>query len=609
MSERIGTCQDCGQRYGDIPDSVTATKVRCKECSGTVVIPPLAAATPPADAPVAPATPATPAAPAAPASPAAPVTPVAPPAPTAGGGLAATPVGDAPKKVDRPAAAAPVDRDVARPAKKAKKAPESKKPAAPSKPLFAPKKPAKPIKPIKPVAKKPVAPVKPIAKKPAAPVKPAAAKQPAAPVKPAVAKKPAAPVKPAAAAPDAEAAKKARAAAIIAKAKAKRAQEEGAAPAEKKSGADVLAALKAKREGGGQAAKPAAASKPAAAAKPAAKKAAGAPKPAAKKKPSAGGTRKSSAKRSSRRDADEEGGRRGSRAAKKSGPPMGLLVFSLVGLIAIVGGYFWWQGQQGDEGTPDNTEATGPQTPGDSGAAAPMVDDAPPPTQPLTNLPSGDSGDSAGSGDPAEHSGNAAPETPDGDTGAGEPEAGAETPSTPTATPSAEFIAPQAGETVSTRGITDFFALDLTQVPLLPKFRDTDDELQTELLEDLELFLEDSGASSNRAGKRVVDGGRSSFPIILNAMLRLDYSTSNGNYTGGTLNQLLYQIGKSNVNVGWKATNLLEEGSEEFLEAALFNKKATVLWFNTWVSRLAKDDAQWEGFITPKKPEDSNGGE
>jgi len=284
---------------------------------------------------------------------------------------------------------------------------------------------------------------------------------------------------------------------------------------------------------------------------------------------------------------------------------MGLLVFSLVGLAAIAGGFFWWQGQQ-DE-TPSNTEATGTQTPGESGTpAAPAVDDAPPPTKPLTNLPSGDGGSDADAGDPAGNAGasDTGATPPAEGSGSGETEAGAETPATPPstpATPSAEFIPPAAGDTVSTRGITDFFELDLKQVPSLPKFRDTEDEMQTELLEDLEIFLEDGGAQSNRAGKRVVEGGRSSFPIILNAMLQLDYGTSDGNYTGGTLNQLLYQIGKSNINVGWKETKLFDEGGEEFLEAALFNKKATVLWYNTWVSKLAENDAQWKGFITPKK--------
>ncbi|MBT4561237.1 MAG: hypothetical protein HOC43_10380, partial [Planctomycetes bacterium] len=41
MSERTGTCTSCGQRFGGIPDSVTALKVKCRECNGEVVIPPL----------------------------------------------------------------------------------------------------------------------------------------------------------------------------------------------------------------------------------------------------------------------------------------------------------------------------------------------------------------------------------------------------------------------------------------------------------------------------------------------------------------------------------------------------------------------------------------
>ncbi len=40
---RVGTCQDCGAKY-KIPDSVKATKAKCKKCEGVVVIPPAAAA-------------------------------------------------------------------------------------------------------------------------------------------------------------------------------------------------------------------------------------------------------------------------------------------------------------------------------------------------------------------------------------------------------------------------------------------------------------------------------------------------------------------------------------------------------------------------------------
>lgn len=603
MSERIGTCQDCGQRYGGIPDTLTATKIRCKECSGTVVIPPLESA-PAAAAP----TPAPEAAAPAPA-------PEAAQDDSKKGGLAAKPVGDAPKK-ERPAAAAPVDREVAKPAKKAAKKPDAPKKAAPAKPVFAPKsaaKPAKPIKPVKPAAKpaKPVKPVKPVAKpaQPAKPVKPAAPAKPVAKpaAKPAPAEKPAA----AAASSDDQAAKKARAAAIIAKAKAKRAQEEsGAAPsAEKKAkGADVLAQLKAKRAEDGSSDQPAAA-------KPAAKPA---PKPAAKKKAAAGGARKASSSRagSSRRQRDDgdDGGRRERRQPQKKGAPMGLLVVSLVGIGVLVGGFFWWQGQQGED--PSNTEVSGPENPTDPAPANPVapIDNAPPPTLPLDQLPAGDgaSNDAASGNDNAAAGSNESAPAGGDDTSAGSGNAGEDAGSDASATPpaqpstpaSADFIVPGPGEGVQTRGITDPAVLDLMSVPLLEKFSGSTDEEFAELVEDLELYLEDGGAQSNRAGNRVVDAGRAAFPVIINAMLRLDYTTQDGHYVGGTLNRLLYRAGGENKNYRWDRADQLEPGSAEFDKAALWNKKVVGSLQRIWVEQLASDDAAWERYIAKPEPKD-----
>ncbi len=252
---RIGTCLQCGQRYGDIPDSVTATRVKCRVCGGVVEIPPPAAAAAPAAAPPATAS-ATPAAPSA----AAAGTPAAPP-PQAKPALEARPAPIAP----RPAAA---------------------KPAAPvpNKPLFAPKPLAAPVS-RPPVAAKPAAPRP--APAPAAKVIPATVKQPAPVVRPAPA--PAAqqaPVvrsapKPAPApapAPVARAVQpeptKPSAAEILAAARAKRSAAPPP-PAPKPSAAEILAAAKAKRAGTGVAA---AAAKPAAPVRPMARSSERAPR-------------------------------------------------------------------------------------------------------------------------------------------------------------------------------------------------------------------------------------------------------------------------------------------------------------------------------------------
>jgi hypothetical protein len=286
---------------------------------------------------------------------------------------------------------------------------------------------------------------------------------------------------------------------------------------------------------------------------------------------------------------------------------MGLLVFSLVGLAAIAGGFFWWQGQQDEEGTPENTEATGPQTPGEGGStAAPVVDDAPPPTKPLTNLPAGDGEAGAAPEDPAANSGGSDAATPPADTGAGESDPGETTTPPPAANtpPSAEFVVPGVGEPIETRGITDVNVLDLMAVPLLPKFSGSSDEEFAEMVEDLEIYLEDGGAQSNRAGKRVVESGRAAFPVILNAMLRLDYSSQEGNYTGGTLNTLLYQAGNENKNFAWNSTQLFEVGGKEFNDAALLNKKIVGTMQRYWVNQLSSDDKAWENWITKTAPKE-----
>ncbi|MCH2101707.1 MAG: hypothetical protein MK209_07275 [Planctomycetes bacterium] len=543
MSERIGICQDCGQRYGDIPATVTATKVRCQVCGGTVNIPPLTSA-------------------------------------ALADSLAAKPVGDTPKKkADRPTAAAPVDREVARPAKK-----ERAKKGKPGKPVFAPKKPGKPVKKIS-------APIKSV--KPA--VKPTSEKSIAPP------KATATPV-------DGQAAKKARAAEIIAKAKAKRAAESDdskpvAARVEAKpSGAQLLAQLKAKRDSDSQAAAQVA-SKPGDTSKSVTKKVAA----------KTGGVRRSSAKRSSSRrdeDSESESGRRGRRPQRKQESTTGLLVFSLVGVVVLIGGWLWWQSQQGNES--NNVEVSGPESPiagkvGD-GDLAPVVDSAPPPVQPLNDINNSSVVGTSGN--------TTAPETSIGETDAAstvtndlglkeDPAPPAQAP-TPPPSRGADFIVPGPGEGVQTRGITDPDVLDLKAVPQLPKFKGSTDEEFAELREDLELYLEDGGAQSNRAGNRVVDAGRAAFPVIINAMMKLDYTTREGHYTGGTLNQLIYRAGNENKNYAWEPADRSDPGSAEFRKANLWNKKVVGSLHRLWVEQLSENDDAWERYVTKAPP---SGGE
>ncbi|MCP4093184.1 MAG: hypothetical protein GY747_07010 [Planctomycetes bacterium] len=602
MSERTGICNKCGQRYGDIPDSVTALKVKCQVCDGIVDIPPMPAPAEPAAAEPAPEAPA--AAPAAPAE--------------EGDKPLAAPLGGARPKTERPEKAKSIDRDVAAPAPQP--APPAAAPVKPVKPA------AKPVKPIKPVAKaKPVTPIKPVAKaKPVKPIKPVAKAKPVAPVKP-VAKAPApapkkafeqpaakaaapAPEKPAvkpkpkvkapapkpvekAAPAEKPAEKKSSAADIIAKAKAKRATEDKAKPAEKKSSAaDIIAKAKAKRA----AAEKPAASKPKPKAKPSSKD------PFEKsiigggaRRPSSSGQKRAAANRA-RRHRDEED------VVEKSKAP---LVILCIAALAIVAGGTWYMLKDKDKSVENGETVNVPadETGGNAAAnnannnapaavdvapATPDAVDVAPATSDAVDVVPGSGTDA----DPAAAdvgTDNAGGDTPDE----------LATPAAPAASkPSAEWTVPAAGEAVSVRGVTDHTLIKLDLVPALPKFSGSSDDEWSDIVEDLELFMDDSGAQSNRAGKRLVDDyPRGAFPAIVNGMMKLDYEDSDGQYMASSLNELLTRIGKG-TNLGWTSMSDLESGTDEWSSGVLYNKKVAAGWHMMWVNKYGVDDNAWASF-------------
>ena len=593
MSGRIGICDKCGQRYGDIPESVTALKVKCQVCEGTVDIPPLPAPEPAAAAP-APAE----------AKPAA-----APEPPAAKDKPLAAPLGSARPKSERPEKAKSIDREIAAPAMPEAK-PEPAKPAVPVKPV------AKAVVPVKPVAKggKPNVPVRPVAKgvKPVVPVKPVAKAAPVKPVAKTPAPKPAAP-KPVAKAPAPVAkaappaakaeAKKTSAADIIAKAKAKRAHEpkSAEAPAAKASAADIIAKAKAKRATEPAASKDSAAdiiarakqkrSAPAKAA-PAANKASSnapaterdsrLPKPSGGRRP--GGARK-------RRQRDEEV------VEEKSKAPM-----IIVGVVVLgaIGGGAWWAMRPDAEVVDDSTITV--EAPAEPGAAetVPAAGSSDPAA---AESATGDDGKispfvAAASEPPPEVGADDGEDATDGaassDAGAGEtkPEA--------TVIPATgkDWEVPAVGEPVSTRGVIDYKIIHLDQVPPLEKWSGNNDEEWAEIQEDLVLFLDDSGAQSNRAGKRLVnDYPRGSFPAIVNAMMKINFDDKDDMFMASTLNELLSQIGQG-TNFGWGSVSGEEPGSEKWVTSALQDKKVVGAWHKMWVNRLANDDTAWANFAS-----------
>ena len=497
MSERIGICNKCGQRYGDIPASVTALKVKCQSCDGTVDIPPLptAAEAPPAQKPL------------------------------------AAPLGDARPKAERPEKAKSIDREVAAP--EIPEVPEVRKPAVPIKPVV--KVPA-PIQALQ--RAKPVAPIKPIAKV-AAPTPPAAA----------TANKPAA-------------------ADIIAKAKAKRAAEAQAdvAPEHKSSAADIIAKAKAKRD-----VTPAAATLSNA---PVTQRDARLPKPSGTRRP--GGTSRTSAS-SRRRHREEE------EEVEKSKAPM---VIVGVFVLALIGGGSWWmmrptaepaQGENTVQVPADQTPAPNASNPG-AKEVLPLAGNEGKEVQPVAaeseNL---DAADANGTStvDPA-----------------------AKVKPAPVVIPASgvDWVVPAVGEAISTRGVIDYKIIHLEQVPQLEKWSGNSAAEWTEIQEDLALFLEDSGAQSNRAGLRLVESyPRGAYPAIVNAMMKVNFEDKDGLFQASTLNELLIKIGQG-TNYGWESTANLEAGSEAWAKAVLFNKKIVGVWQKAWVEKYIENDDAWANF-------------
>ncbi|KAA3607736.1 MAG: hypothetical protein DWQ01_11650 [Planctomycetota bacterium] len=255
-----------------------------------------------------------------------------------------------------------------------------------------------------------------------------------------------------------------------------------------------------------------------------------------------------------------------------------LAVLAVVVLVAGGGGYwFFFMKDQPVEAGEDGTEVTAPEGTSPSQPEAGDGGGQSEPATPTQPAESGESGESQGGSDPEP----AKPTEPAPDP---EPEP-------------VGFKPPEPGETIQYRGITDFNELDLGAVSEIERWPQCPQAEWDSLVEDLDLFLEDAGAVSNRAGLRLQDAGRPAFPILVNGMLRQDFSTKDGNRTAAGLNKLITEIGQG-TNLGWKTTDTLEEGTDEFLEAGLFNKKITAMWYNSWVSKFAVDDAQWDGFAS-----------
>ena len=477
MSERIGICESCGTKYGNIPDHVTATKIKCKKCEGIVNIPALTAAEPF----VAP--------------------PAKPDEPTAmDSKLESRPV--TPKRpVRRPDSAKPVDRKLTRP--------QQPKPVAPAKPVES----SSPEPPAKKSGAELLAAIK--AKKSTA----AASTDPIPPA------------------------------------------------STKKSGAELLAELKAHKSGvaGKQEKTPAGAASTGMADR----------QFAAKAKPGSDMVRQVAAK-------PKRGGHRKHPHTTKGVPAWITMVAVLV--LGGAGGMLWYINKLQNEDTMAETQAEAP---------TPAATD----TQPTEDLGKVSNQDDSGDDlESAQQSGSEGESTSEVTT-----DPIVEAPPAPVEpAESAPFDLPVAGDEIVYSGITDPDLLTLELVTPLPKWEGCDDALWADIQEDLELYLEDAGAQSNRAGNRLVEAGRPAFPALVNAMLKTNWADADSVRLCSSLNILIQNMSAGSKNFGWESIDQQEEGSDAWSKAILWDKKVVAIWHNQWLSKFSVNDSQWIGFAEKK---------
>jgi hypothetical protein len=279
--------------------------------------------------------------------------------------------------------------------------------------------------------------------------------------------------------------------------------------------------------------------------------------------------------------------------------------FVIIGgiLILVLGGGSWWALATQKDPEPADITVQAPDNPAETTPAAADVT----PEAPTANEVQPAASDTADT---------ASNEAVDGTTSNTEDGSDSEAtgndsnePAKPIVVPAsgADWTLPAAGEPIHTTGIIDFKLIRLDEVPPLEKWEGSSDEDWADIQEDLLLFLDDSGAQSNRAGKRLVeDYPRGAYPAIVNAMMKADFENEDGLYMLSALNDLIVRIGK-NTNLGWDSTTGKEVGSEEWNKAVLYNKKVVAGWQRLWVDKYSVDDAAWESFassVVIKKPKD-----
>lgn len=299
-----------------------------------------------------------------------------------------------------------------------------------------------------------------------------------------------------------------------------------------------------------------------AAANPAAKSAA---KPAAKAAAGATGSRRSRPAGSRARggrakggeDEEEGGGRRGRRAPQKKGMPIGGVIALVVMVLALGGGGFYMFGMD------KSAEA------GDAGEAT------------LTDVTNGVE-DDAGSG--TEAADTEVADATEGTEDAGDE--GADAAETDGAEDGAEATEAAAAKPPKKSASTDPDSIDLSLIADFGAIGGTSDSRFAELEELVAQMIDPmAGAAGNRARVKLVDAGKASMPVILNALKGLDLTDEDQFRSADVCQKTLEEICNGN-NFGWKYP------SQEPERFHAYDKKAIRAWAQAW-EKAETDDAFW----------------
>ena len=167
--------------------------------------------------------------------------------------------------------------------------------------------------------------------------------------------------------------------------------------------------------------------------------------------------------------------------------------------------------------------------------------------------------------------------------------AGGQTPAQPVEVPASEPTQPQASEPAPAAAAAELQSsepapekskpapeddIDLSTFPDADKLPGTSDEDWAQIQGWMASYIDpQAGAAGNRARAKLLERGRESFPAILNAFKRIDFSTEAGMRQGDLTQRLLTDI-CNGQNFDWHFS--IEPAEVHF------NEKVVRLWIKAW---------------------------